>query len=96
MPSETIFVFLKVFICVLFPHFLLVIPVSLKSFIDIYFLFIELCRKKERKKGRNKKERKKRRKYIMCRILFTFQERLIDNREFLNVQKPQVNKKRSQ
>ena len=32
----------------------------------------------------------------MCRILFTFQERLIDNREFLNVQKPQVNKKRSQ
>ena len=80
MPPETILVFLKVFICVLFPHFLLVIPLSLKSFIDIYFLFIDLCRKKERKKKRKKKERNKRerkkRKYIMCRVLFTFQERL--------------------
>ena len=30
----------------------------------------------------------------MCRLLFTFQERLIDNGEFPNFQKPQVNKKR--
>ena len=49
------FCVLKVFICVLFPLFLLVIPVSLKSFTDIYFLFIDLCRKKES----NNKERKK-------------------------------------
>ena len=56
MPPETIFVFLKVFICVLFPHFLLVILLSLKSFIDIYFLFIDLCRKKERKKKERKKK----------------------------------------
>ena len=59
MPPETIFVFLKVFICVLFPHFLLVIPLSLKSFIDIYFLFIDLRRKKERKKKEKKEKRKK-------------------------------------
>ena len=59
MPPETIFVFLKVFICVLFPHFLLVIPLSLKSFIDIYFLFIDLRRKKERKKKKKKEKRKK-------------------------------------
>ena len=47
MTSETIFVLLEVFICVLFSLFLLVILVSLKSFIDIYFLAIDFCRKKE-------------------------------------------------
>ena len=31
---------------------------------------------------------------MMCRVLFTFQERLINNGEFPNVQKLQVNKKR--
>ena len=30
----------------------------------------------------------------MCRVLFTFQERLIDNGEFPNVQKSPVNKER--
>ena len=30
----------------------------------------------------------------MCRVLFTFQERLIDNGKFPYVQKPQVNKMR--
>ena len=81
MPPETIFVFLKVFTCVLFPHFLLVIPLSLKSFINIYFLFIDLCRKKERKKKRKKKERNKRerkkRKYVSCFVYISRKVKLI-------------------
>ena len=75
MPSETIFVFLKVFICVIFPHFLLEIPVNLKSIIDMYFIFTDLCRKKERK---NKKEIKRKEKKENICVVFVYISRKVN------------------
>ena len=78
MPPETIFVFKSIYLCA-FSTFPFSYPVKLKiiyKYIFSFYRFVQKKRKKKKKERKKKEIKGKEKKENMCRVLFTFQERL--------------------